>query len=488
MTSRLILAHRAISSQRKGALAAAAPGLDRPALLLPRLVRRSALAVRTYRLLSPIDWAALPERNLTRNYGQPAVPYASFVAAYLVKIDQRLMYMSDLRRFLVEHPALCWLIGFPLPTGIGGPSSAQADACLPTQRHLTRMLHQISNAYLQALLDQTVALLRAELIDVCPDFGQAISLDTKHVIAWVKENNPKAYFQEGRYHKDRQPSGDPDCRLGCKRRRNQRTRNQHAQPEGPATPHRNAVPAKGLQVGEYYWGYGSGIVATKVPGWGEFVLAELTQPFNCGDLSYFFPLMGAVQRRLGFRPRFGALDAAFDAFYVYEYFHREDEPGFAAVPLVKKGGHGRTFDADGLPLCKAELSMPCKFTYMARKGVLVPHQKGRYVCPLLFPEPTGETCPLDDPHWPKGGCKTTLATSVGARIRHQLNRDSDAYKDLYKQRTATERINAQATDLGIERPKLRNGAAIANLNTLIYVLINLRALQRVRAKKRTESS
>jgi hypothetical protein len=218
------------------------------------------------------------------------------------------------------------------------------------------------------------------------------------------------------------------------------------------------------------------------------VLAELTQPFDCGDLSYFFPLMAAVERRLGFRPRFGALDAAFDAFYVYEYFHREDGPGFAAVPLTKKRGHGRTFDPNGLPLCKAGLPMLLKFTFMTRKGVLVPHQKGRYVCPLLFPEPTGETCPIDDSHWDKGGCATTLATSIGARIRHQLDRDSETYKELYKQRTATERINAQATDLGIERPKLRNGAAIANLNTLIYSLINLRALQRVRAQKRDQSS
>ncbi len=483
MTSRPILAHRTTSSQRNGARAASKHALDRPVALLPRFVRRSALAVRIYRLLSPIHWAALPERNLSRNYGQPAVPYAAFVAAYLLKIDQRLTHMSDLRRFLVEHPALCWLFGFPMPASLGCPSSHQANACLPTQRHLARLLRRISNAYLQALLDQTVSLLRAELIDVCPDFGQTISLDTKHVIAWVKENNPKAYLKGGRYHKDQQPSGDPDCRLGCKRKRNQR-----AQSESPATPLRDAVPAKGLQVGEYYWGYGSGVVATKIPHWGEFVLAELTQPFDCGDVSYFFPLMADVQRRLGFRPRFGALDAAFDAFYVYESFHREDGPGFAAVPLVKKGGFQRTFDADGLPLCAAGLSMPCKFTFMVRKGVLIPHQKGRYVCPLLFPEPTGEPCPIEDPHWLKGGCKTTLATSIGARIRHQLDRDSEAYKELYKQRTATERINAQATDLGIERPKLRNGAAIANLNTLIYVLINLRALQRVRAKKRDRPS
>lgn len=47
----------------------------------------------------------------------------------------------------------------------------------------------------------------------------------------------------------------------------------------------------------------------------------------------------------------------------------------------------------------------------------------------------------------------------------------------------SERINSQAKDLGIERPKLRSGQAITNQNTLIYVLINLRDLQRVHQRK-----
>jgi len=76
-----------------------------------------------------------------------------------------------------------------------------------------------------------------------------------------------------------------------------------------------------------------------------------------------------------------------------------------------------------------------------------------------------------------------MPTSIGARLRYTLDRDSQAYKDIYKQRTATERINSQAVDLGIERPKLRNAASIANHNTLTYVLINLHALQRVRQRK-----
>jgi hypothetical protein len=300
-----------------------------------------------------------------------------------------------------------------------------------------------------------------------------VALDTKHIIAWVKENNRKAYVKDGRYDKTKQPAGDPDCRLGCKRKHNQAKGQEGV--EAITTPTTNPVPAKHLAVGEYYWGYGSGIVTTKVPGWGEFVLAELTQPFDQPDVSYFYRLMADVERRLGRRPRFGAFDAAFDAFYVYEYF--AEAGGFAAVPFVERGGRGqRAFSDNGRPLCAAGLAMALRYTFQSR-ATLVPHERARYVCPLRYPQPTGETCPVDHQRWAKDGCASTLATSPGARLRYQLDRDSEQYKQVYKQRTAPERINSLAVDLGIERPKLRTQEAIANHTSLIYVLINLHALQ-----------
>jgi hypothetical protein len=81
-----------------------------------------------------------------------------------------------------------------------------------------------------------------------------------------------------------------------------------------------------------------------------------------------------------------------------------------------------------------------------------------------------------------------MPTSIGARIRHQIDRDSPLYKDIYRQRSATERINSQAFALGIEQPKLRNQQSITNQNTLIYVVINLRALDRVRQQKAKRDS
>jgi hypothetical protein len=443
---------------------------------LPSFVRESSVAMRCVQLLGPLAWDHFPERDLQPHWHQAPVPYAPFAAACLVKLEYHIPHMSGLRQFLVDHPPLVWVLGFPLAPSRHSPWGFDAEASLPTHRHFTYLLRHMPNAVLQFLLDSSVQRLQAELSQHGITLGTCIALDTKHVLAWVKENNPKAYVQN-RFNKDKQPAGDPDCRLGCKRRHNQHGPNA----ESPVTPASNPVPAHTLSVGEFYWGYGSGVVAAKVPDWGEFVLAELTQPFDQPDVSYFFPLMTATTQRLGFPPSHGALDAAFDAWYVYERFHRAG--GFAAVPFVERGGHkDRQFTPEGLPLCQAGLPMPLKFTFMDKHSTLVEHERGRYVCPLCYPQPNGEACPTQHKNWAKGGCIVTMPTSIGARLRYTLDREAAEYQEVYKQRTATERVNSQAVELGIERPKLRNGSAIANLNTLVYVLINLRALQRIRQR------
>ncbi len=446
---------------------------------LPPLVQQSPVAQRYLQLLGSLPWDDFPERETHLNGHDQPIAYTAFAAACLIKLDQHLVSMGHLRQYLIEHPPLLWLLGFPLVRTANLPWGFNPEASLPTQRHFTRLLRQIPNPFLQTLLDSTVHLIQIELAELGLPLGECMAMDTKHILAWVKENNPKAYLKPSqRYDKNKQPTGDPDCRLGCKRRHNQRA----SAKEPPPTPPDNPVPANTISVGEYYWGYASGVVATKIPGWGEVVLAELTQPFDQPDVSYFYPLMAATERRLGFRPKFAVFDAAFDAFYIYEYFHSDDHDGFAAIPFSDRGGYKRTFDAQGLPLCQAGLAMPLKYLFQA-KTTLFEHERGRYVCPLVFPTPTGQTCPINHPQWAKGGCTTTMATSIGARLRYQLDRESETYKQLYNQRTANERINSQAVELGIERPKIRNGQAIANMNTLIYVLINLRTLQRIRQRK-----
>jgi hypothetical protein len=455
-------------------------GLDLHSLYLhpervPKAVRAAPEVQHYLNLLGPLDWNAFPERNLQRNYGQPSTPYAALAAACLVKLEQGIGSCSELVSWLADHPSMAWLLGFRPAPGDFNPAWRFRLVDLPDQRHFSRLLHKASNACFQFLLANSVQALLAEFAQRSIAVPDTISLDTKHILAWVKENNPKSYVAD-RFNKTKQPAGDLDCKLGCKRRHNRRNAGEPA-PAG--TPTTNPIPGEMIKVGEYYWGYASGVVAVKVPEWGEFVLAELTQTFDHPDVSYFFPLMAVVEQRLGHKPRFGTLDAAFDAFYIYDYFHQAG--GFAAVPFAEKGKTiHRLFDPAGLPLCPAGLSMPLIATHWDRSTAIIEYERGQYACPLFFPHPTGNPCPIQDEHCAKGGCVTTIATSIGARIRHQLPRDSQAYKHIYQQRTAVERIFSQAKALGIERPKLRNGQAIANINTLIYALINLRLLQRIR--------
>jgi hypothetical protein len=145
----------------------------------------------------------------------------------------------------------------------------------------------------------------------------------------------------------------------------------------------------------------------------------------------------------------------FDAHYIYDYFHAAG--GFAAIPLAERGDTSRQLDAAGLPLCPAGLAMPLKgvFTCHTTRSA---QQRGRYACPLRYPTPTGASCPNDDPHWPKGGCVVTMPTSTGARIRYQLDRESAEFKAVYKQRTADERVNSQALELGTLAPAHTAGA------------------------------
>jgi hypothetical protein len=462
--------------------------LAHPHAPFPAFVAACPVAQKYHALLGSLDWPHFPERATDRPWpGSDPAPRASFVAAYLVKLHEQKRSMGALRTFLIEHPALVWLLGFKLVADPTAPHGFDVAQSVPSRRQFNRVLRDLPNDACQFLLSSTVQLIRDALPpELAASFGNVVAGDTKHILAWVKENNPKQYIKEGRFDPTRQPKGDPDCTLGVKKRRNVSPEPDDSPPPVPTPTTEAVAPSQKRGEAEYYWGYASGVVASIIPGWGEVVLAERTRPFNESDISYFWPLMHQTERRLGRPPRFGAWDAAFDAFYVYEYFHAAG--GFAAVPLVhREKTPRRQFNPDGQPLCAAGLAMPRIFLYHDRTNSLVPHQREKCGCPLLHPRPTDVACPIDDPHFAKGGCTTTLAASIGARIRWQLDRDSDEYTQIFNQRTVCERINSQAVDLGIERPKLRNGRSITNQNTLLYVLLNVQTLQRMEAKQRAQA-
>ena len=312
---------------------------------------------------------------------------------------------------------------------------------------MRQKLRTLDHLLLQDLLAATVAALQ----EAIPGLGETVAFDVKHIYAWVRENNPNVYVT-GRFDVTHIPKGDPDCRLGVKKSSNQ------VQPDGSTKEKKVSL-----------FGYGTGVAACTDPVYGDVVLAEYTLPFNEGDVTYFRPLYRQVVLALGMYPTNVTADAAFDAWYVYQCAALHD--GIGAVPLNQHAHPLYERATDGTPICPKGLPMQATFSFNHTNG----YRALRFRCPLLFPQATGACC--DHEQFAKGkGCVKDVNWEVGGQMRVTLNRDGPLYHGIYNQRTAAERINSQAQAFGIERPKVRNIHSVRHLNTLTYVVINVRVL------------
>ena len=410
--------------------------------------------VQRYRaFFAVLDWTGLPQHDpLHLPPGPRPHPLSAYLKALLVKLCEGKQYVTHLRQFLLEHPLLILECGFHPVLDPSEPYGFVVQTTLPGDRWLRHQQQTLSHSVLTTLLQATVAVLLAEI----PGLGETIAVDVKHIYAWVKENNFRQYVIE-RFDPNKQPPGDPECKLGVKRSTNLLQANGSSKEKK-----------------ELLWGYGSGVVAATTPDYRDVVIAEFTQGFNEGDITYFEPLYQRTVATLGFFPTHTAADAAYDAWYVYQKSALHG--GIAAVPLNQHGHPTFARDPDGVPRCPKALRMTPTFTYAHPRG----YQALRYRCPLLVPEKTGETC--DHEQFLKGcGCLKDINNEKGGQMRVMLDRTSLLYKSIYRQRTSCERINSQAKELGIERPKVRNARSVHNLNTLTYIIINAKAIQRVKS-------
>jgi hypothetical protein len=167
---------------------------------------------------SLLDWSVVDRWQAERSAycGSHGHPLSAYLKAFLLRIKAGLRYSSQLRQFLLDHPLLIIDFGFHLELDPRLPYGFDPDKTLPCRYWLGEKLRQLDRALLQDLLAATVAALQEEI----PGLGETVAFDVKHIYAWVKENNERVYVQD-RYDKIKRLSGDPDCRLGVKKRSNQ---------------------------------------------------------------------------------------------------------------------------------------------------------------------------------------------------------------------------------------------------------------------------
>ncbi len=233
---------------------------------LPRWVAADPVVQKYRALLGSLPWADVPERPTDRPWPGPTpAPRVSFVAAYLIKLHAGKRFIAELRTYRCEHPALVSWLGFPRAPDPTAPHRFDVAATVPKRRRRSTVLRTLPNASRQFLLTATIHHLQATLPPEQQDtFGDIIVGGTQASRAWVRENNPKPYSKDGRLDKSRQPSGDPDCKLGVKSRHHRAVSSQDS--ADPSTPTTEARPASQCQVGvDIFGGYASGVVATRFP-------------------------------------------------------------------------------------------------------------------------------------------------------------------------------------------------------------------------------
>jgi hypothetical protein len=128
--------------------------------------------------------------------GSHGHPITAYLKAFLLRIKEGLIYAKQLRDFLLKHPLLVIELGFDLQLDPTAPYGFDVERTLPCRYWFGEKLRRLDHTLLQDHLAATVAALKEEI----PALGEVVAFDVKHIYAWVKENNWRAYVKD-RYDK-----------------------------------------------------------------------------------------------------------------------------------------------------------------------------------------------------------------------------------------------------------------------------------------------
>ena len=304
---------------------------------------------------------------------------------------------------------------------------------LPSYWTYDRFLRQLNNGALKSIMANLVRQLY-ELGVVDASF---IGLDSTPVMANTKQNNPKS-FAKSKFSKENHPKSDPDCALGVHSASNQHNERRY----------------------EFYWGYKSHVLVDCISG---LPLYELTTPGNIADCAVAAEILAAADQTISLKECAFLADKGYDAKIIYNTVKSVYE-GEAFIPLNPRGTKDLKALPAGNPVCAAGLAM-----HKDGKTTDNGRTRQKYCCPFRRSK-TG-VCPCSHKNWNNGkknrGC--TKYKTVPDDYRLSIDRECLRFKRTYALRTECERYNSRFKSTGQERLWVRNGASVANLNTLAHI-------------------
>jgi len=372
-----------------------------------------------------------PIQEISR--GRPEVSRDALLRALIYRALRRFNTLSDLVFSLHENPALLEAIGLdPL-----GP--------VPSIERFSDWLHSTGNDALQAI---RVELVRCLLNENALN-GRILALDSCPILSPVRENNLKTAVRD-RFNKVRFPKADPTARLGVLA--------SYARPESRKTI--------------FFWGYRNHIVADTE---SELPLWEQTEPADRKDSQMATHLLVALSAAMALPIEAVCADSAYDSEAVLKVIVDQ----LHVQPIVARHPRHQSnpeFRVQGpVVLCPANLEM-------FRRGKMTPRRTGityhQYSCPIHYGRVKPQqllACPAAHPKFLKQkGCNYLLR--VTPSIRSQIPYGSDSFRELYRERTAVERVFSRLLTVAMQDMPTRGLTAARNLCTIAHITVLLVAL------------
>jgi len=313
-------------------------------------------------------------------------------------------------------------------------------------------LHSTGNDALQAIRIQLVRCLVNE--HACT--GRILALDSCPIQSPVRENNLKTAVRD-RFNKMRFPKADATARLGVL--------------AGYAGPESRKI--------FFFWGYRNHVIVdaeTELPLW------EQTVPADRKESPLAVPLLAALTSTLPLPIEAVCADSAYDSEtflkFIVDQLHAQ--PVVAAHPRHQSNPEFRL--QGPAVICPANLDM-------FRRGKMTPRRTGityqQYSCPIHYDRIMQQRfliCPAAHPKFFKQkGCNYLLRVSPS--IRSQIPYGSESFRQLYRKRTAVERVFSRLLTISMQDLPTRGISAARNLCTIAHITVLLVALTAHRQKR-----
>src|SRR6056297_600397 len=370
------------------------------------------------KLFSLLDFSAIPRYNM--RIGRRGYSNHTMIKIALIGVIERLNTYPAHRRFLIDRPRLCELIGLRIR---GGQFALPSDATLSNFYNSEDYASLLKTLFTKSLQSHLPALLHR---------FDYLCVDSQPVLANTALNNPKDFST----HK---VSRDKDAKWGVKGKSN--------------------APSHSKEKVHYYYGYKIHMLSL-----GPIPLAYQITPANAHDGKFLRVLLQNVMESFSLCSLNVCADKGYDSNANFDFVH-DVFKGKAFIPKRRTS----SFET---PRGRCESLLKLHSTYVEKQRQVL---KSKFVCPLFEASSASAACPFQEELGVSDYSCTAYRNLRAGKHRDWIHPSFPQFKRVYRKRMDVENLFSIAQDGRLKRINGYSKQYLDNKVTLFNLFIVLSA-------------